>query len=504
MATIPDYIDYQGTIVLRRGSTLQWSTKNPILREGELGLDTILKILKMGDGTTKWNDLPVLGIEGPQGVIGPQGVPGPAGDVTPAALAAKQAAEDAASQSLASATASEDARDTAQAYKDAAEAAALLIGNSADVAQAAAADAANSASASALSASEAAASVTLAKAAQAAATAQAQAAAQSATQSANSATQAATVVSDVSNKADESLRVANEAKATATAADNRISGVSDVANNALAGANAANAALPNKADLAYVNQVSQKLTSIRNLRGGNGGVAGQVVVTFDEVVVRNAQGQTQRVGPSVGRVINSKVQGINGRDRTGSFSGEWTYVFAVWKAGATECDFIWTGNPTVPTNLFGYTHWAFLWPIRFDGAGVYVTHTVRGNHVVYPGGAGATLGQASIGAGGAYPMTGLGSYMPPSATYGFIRLVFTGVRTAGGGYLCEGSLRDDYGNTYESWYHGSNGNAGVAQGHTEKGIVPNYGGNYSVLTTASCTWNSNTVYMWIDGFDFEN
>jgi hypothetical protein len=45
-------------IQIRRGTTSQWSTTNPILAAGELGLDTDLKATKIGNGTTAWNSLP--------------------------------------------------------------------------------------------------------------------------------------------------------------------------------------------------------------------------------------------------------------------------------------------------------------------------------------------------------------------------------------------------------------------------------------------------------------
>jgi len=49
----------------RRGTAYEWSTVNPILDEGELGIEfpdsgigTGLCKFKLGDGLTKWNDLP--------------------------------------------------------------------------------------------------------------------------------------------------------------------------------------------------------------------------------------------------------------------------------------------------------------------------------------------------------------------------------------------------------------------------------------------------------------
>lgn len=41
----------------RRGTTSEWSSANPVLAAGELGLDTTLSKFKIGDGTTAWNSL---------------------------------------------------------------------------------------------------------------------------------------------------------------------------------------------------------------------------------------------------------------------------------------------------------------------------------------------------------------------------------------------------------------------------------------------------------------
>lgn len=45
-------------IRLRNGSSTQWATANPVLAEGEIGLELDSNNLKIGDGVTNWNDLP--------------------------------------------------------------------------------------------------------------------------------------------------------------------------------------------------------------------------------------------------------------------------------------------------------------------------------------------------------------------------------------------------------------------------------------------------------------
>lgn len=44
-------------IQIRRDSFLNWQSVNPILANGEFSYDTTNKILKIGDGSTRWADL---------------------------------------------------------------------------------------------------------------------------------------------------------------------------------------------------------------------------------------------------------------------------------------------------------------------------------------------------------------------------------------------------------------------------------------------------------------
>jgi hypothetical protein len=53
------------TLQFRRGTASQWSTANPTLAAGEMGIETNTNQFKLGDGTTLWNDLPYGGIQGP-------------------------------------------------------------------------------------------------------------------------------------------------------------------------------------------------------------------------------------------------------------------------------------------------------------------------------------------------------------------------------------------------------------------------------------------------------
>jgi hypothetical protein len=61
----------------RRGTAAEWTSVNPILASGELGLESDTGKFKIGDGTASWTDL--VYSSGPPGIQGPQGVPGFAG-----------------------------------------------------------------------------------------------------------------------------------------------------------------------------------------------------------------------------------------------------------------------------------------------------------------------------------------------------------------------------------------------------------------------------------------
>jgi hypothetical protein len=45
------------TIKLKRGTAANWTTTDPTLAAGELGLETDTLKLKAGDGTTAWSSL---------------------------------------------------------------------------------------------------------------------------------------------------------------------------------------------------------------------------------------------------------------------------------------------------------------------------------------------------------------------------------------------------------------------------------------------------------------
>ena len=63
---------------LRRGTSSEWTSANPVLALGEVGLETNTRLFKIGDGTTAWNSLSYGGLQGVQGTngTGGQGIQG--------------------------------------------------------------------------------------------------------------------------------------------------------------------------------------------------------------------------------------------------------------------------------------------------------------------------------------------------------------------------------------------------------------------------------------------
>ena len=59
----------------KRATASRWTSVNPILAIGELGLELVTNKMKFGDGITHWNDLLYANI-GNTGAQGPQGIPG--------------------------------------------------------------------------------------------------------------------------------------------------------------------------------------------------------------------------------------------------------------------------------------------------------------------------------------------------------------------------------------------------------------------------------------------
>jgi hypothetical protein len=63
-------------IQFRRGTASAWTSANPTLAEGEMGIETDTDQFKIGDGLTVWTSLAYGGIAGAAGANGTNGTNG--------------------------------------------------------------------------------------------------------------------------------------------------------------------------------------------------------------------------------------------------------------------------------------------------------------------------------------------------------------------------------------------------------------------------------------------
>ena len=66
-------------IQLRRDTAANWTNSNPVLADGEIGLERDTDKFKVGNGVDAWGVRPYGGVVGPQGIQGIQGVQGDTG-----------------------------------------------------------------------------------------------------------------------------------------------------------------------------------------------------------------------------------------------------------------------------------------------------------------------------------------------------------------------------------------------------------------------------------------
>lgn len=72
-------------IQIRRGTASQWTSANPTLAQGEMGVETDTLKVKIGNGSTAWTSLPYFtqGLKGDTGATGATGPTGPTGATGP-------------------------------------------------------------------------------------------------------------------------------------------------------------------------------------------------------------------------------------------------------------------------------------------------------------------------------------------------------------------------------------------------------------------------------------
>lgn len=50
-------------VIVKHGTKAAFASKNPVLKKGELGIETDSGVMKLGDGSTTWNNLAYIGVD---------------------------------------------------------------------------------------------------------------------------------------------------------------------------------------------------------------------------------------------------------------------------------------------------------------------------------------------------------------------------------------------------------------------------------------------------------
>lgn len=130
--------------------------------------------------------------------------------------------------------------------------------------------------------------------------------------------------------------------------------------------------------------------SVTRLRLANGATNPnfQVVIKFDDAVVRNTNFQTVSLSGGTIYVNDTNVAGptADGRDQAGDFAfNSWIYFYLIFN-GSTIATISSASPPTNaggPTLPAGYTHWTYLTSVYHDGSGNLLRVRARGSWVYY-------------------------------------------------------------------------------------------------------------------------
>ena len=128
----------------------------------------------------------------------------------------------------------------------------------------------------------------------------------------------------------------------------------------------------------------QSTYSVRGLTGTNNSTTPNTQYDFsaDAVVLINTNGAPIR-RVNTGTITNNVSAAgavANGRDQSGAFSaGSWIHFYFIWNGTTLATLSSATAPPTGPTLPTGYTHWAYLGAVRFNGSSQMTKTWIRGS-----------------------------------------------------------------------------------------------------------------------------
>ena len=222
----------------------------------------------------------------------------------------------------------------------------------------------------------------------------------------------------------------------------------------------------------------QSTYSVRGLTGLNNSTTPNTQYDFsaDAVVLINTNGAPIR-RVNTGTITNNVSAAgavANGRDQSGAFSSSsWIHFYFIWNGTTLATVSSATAPPTGPTLPTGYTHWAYLGAVRFNGSSQMTKTWIRGSKAII--GAVAAAGPLDLNYPNWSSAISVSTIVPPNAlTYTLGLQPYTN-NSAGSGASDVGmSISVDGGTTNIGgggwWMLGASGYEGVANFYLE---VPN-------------------------------
>ncbi len=82
--------------------------------------------------------------------------------------------------------------------------------------------------------------------------------------------------------------------------------------------------------------------------------------------------------------VNTAGPAVNGRDQAGAFSANsWVHFYLIWNGTTLASVASASAPPTGPTLPSGYTHWAYVGAVRFNGSSQLTRTTITGSRCRY-------------------------------------------------------------------------------------------------------------------------
>ena len=135
----------------------------------------------------------------------------------------------------------------------------------------------------------------------------------------------------------------------------------------------------------------------------------------DEITLRSASfvPVTMAATTPIVNTVTTAGPTANGRDQAGAFSASsWVHFYWIWNGATLATVSSATGPTTGPTLPSGYTHWAFIGTIRFNGASQLIASVCRGAWVYYQ----AKQLALANGSAGVETAVDISALVPPLAT----------------------------------------------------------------------------------------